>query len=199
VDALSLLASGRREPPARTRLDIEFTPIFMTAPASAAIWYGRCNSSGDGLLEAVMKRCIMMNQHARTLLSGAGNTARALRALRGAVLGTLVLGAAGCYARAGTGAAVVYSEPIYDEPVVVVQTVPAEIESYPRHRYGDSYVYLMDGRWYARSRGRWVVYRAEPRELATVRVSYEAKYGRHYRPRNEAASPPRPRHHHDRP
>jgi len=113
----------------------------------------------------------------------------------------LVLSATGCYARTAGSASVVYSEPVvYDEPVVVVQTVPVEIESYPRHRYRGSFVYLVDGRWYWRSRGRWVVYRSEPRDLATVRVSYEARYGRHYRPRNENASPPRVRHHrHDRP
>ena len=118
--------------------------------------------------------------------------ARFLRASRGVALLGLALGTAGCYARGSARAAVVYSEPVQDEPVVVVvQTVPAEIESYPQHQYRGAYVYLVDGRWYGRSSGRWVVYRREPRELASVRVSYESKYGHHYRPRNDHASPPR--------
>jgi hypothetical protein len=130
------------------------------------------------------------------LRAATGRAAKALHALRGVALGTLVLGAAGCYAGVGTRAAV-YSEPVvYTDPsVVVVQTVPAEIERYPRHYYRGSYVYLVDGQWYVRSSGRWVVYRSEPRDLARVRVSYEAKYGRHYRPRHEHASPPPRRHH----
>ena len=101
------------------------------------------------------------------------------------VIGALTLGTAGCYARASTGAALVYTE-----PVVEVQTVPAQIEYYPSYVYRGSNVYLVDGQWYYRARGRWVVYRSEPRVLADVRVRYEHNYGRHYRPRPEMASPP---------
>jgi hypothetical protein len=120
---------------------------------------------------------------------------KSFRGLLLVALGALAIGSAGCYARVGTGAAVVY-----DEPVVAVDTVPVYIESYPRYTYNGSVVYLVDGRWYHRDRGRWVAYRVEPRALASVRVSYESKYGRHYRPtpRPENASP-RPRvhrHHH---
>jgi hypothetical protein len=94
------------------------------------------------------------------------------------------MGAVGCVARATTAAAVVV-----DEPVVEVTTVPVMIESYPRHYYRGAYVYLVDGRWYYRASGRWVVYSTEPQALASVRVGYETKLGRHHRPRPEVASP----------
>lgn len=116
---------------------------------------------------------------------------KSLRGLLGLALGALALGSAGCVARAYTGAAVVY-----EEPTVEVATVPAEIEYYPRHEYNGTAVYLVEGRWYHHSHDRWVVYRAEPRALASVRVSYEAKYGRNYRPRPEHRSPRAKPHHH---
>jgi hypothetical protein len=92
---------------------------------------------------------------------------------------------------------------VVEEPAVEVETAPvavetvpvAEIDYYPSYVYGGTNVYLVDGSWYYRSGGRWVVYRREPRALASVRVSYEAKYGRHYRPRHENASPPPHVHH----
>lgn len=152
----------------------------------------------------------MNHRHAPSPRDGARGTSTAFRALLGVALGAITLVAGGCYARTRTRAAVVhstptvyaepvYAEPVHDEPVVVVQTVPSAIEAYPAYRYRGSYVYLVDGRWYTRARGRWVVFRHEPRELTSVRVSYEARYGRHYRPRNDAASPPQRRHHrHDR-
>lgn len=96
----------------------------------------------------------------------------------------LALGTLGCVARATTGAAVVV-----EEPVVEVATVPVLIESYPRHYYRGTYVYLVDGRWYYRASGRWVVYRSEPQALVSVRVGYETKLGRHHRPRPDLASP----------
>jgi hypothetical protein len=100
----------------------------------------------------------------------------------------LMMGTTGCVARATTGAVVVV-----DEPVVEVATVPVMIESYPRHYYRGSYVYLVDGQWYYRAHGRWVVYRTEPRALVKVRAGYQAKLGVHYRPNAEVASPaPRP-------
>jgi hypothetical protein len=120
-------------------------------------------------------------------------------ALLGLALGALALATTGGYARAGMRGGVVYEQPTVEVETapVEVETVPVEIESYPSYAYGGSSVYLVEGRWYRRAGGRWVVYRAEPRQLATVRVSYEARYGRHYRPRPENASPrPRPRHHH---
>lgn len=124
----------------------------------------------------------------------ARNFAKSWRSLLMVVLGALALGSVGCYARARGGAALVY-----EEPTVAVETVPVAIESYPAYTYNGSYVYLVDGRWYHRAHNRWVAYRVEPRALASVRVSYEAKYGRNYRPRHEAASPRprvRQRHHH---
>jgi len=139
----------------------------------------------------------------------------------GLTFGALVLGCAGCYAHAGVRSAVVYREPavVYQGPAVVyraptvvyqapavayqapavevapvlidVETAPVEIESYPSYAYGGGSVYLVDGRWYRQSAGRWVVYRDEPHALASVRVSYQAKYGRNYRPRARAV-PVRP-------
>ena len=97
----------------------------------------------------------------------------------------LMLGTSGCVAHATTGAAVVV-----DEPEVDVETVPVAIESYPRYYYGGDYVYLVDGRWYHHRHGHWVTYTVEPRPLVDVRVGFQARYGAHYRPRPEVASPP---------
>jgi hypothetical protein len=96
----------------------------------------------------------------------------------------VMMGTVGCLARVSTASAVVV-----DEPVVEVATVPVTIESYPRHYYRGAYVYLVDGRWYYRASGRWVVYRTEPQALVNVRVGYQAKLGTHYRPSPEVASP----------
>lgn len=190
---------------------LDFTQPFDIARASGAtlvsdaVWYTRCNDSGGGHLEAAMKRCTVTNQNTQSLLAAVENKSTAVRALRGVAALAVALSVAGCYARGSGGAraqgSVVYSAPVvaveYDEPVVVVQTVPAEIESYPRHTYRNSNVFLVEGQWYWRSGGRWVAYRTEPRALASVRVSYEAKYGRHYRPGNANASP-RPKDKHDK-
>jgi hypothetical protein len=99
-------------------------------------------------------------------------------------LSALMMGTTGCLARVTTASAVVV-----EEPVVEVATVPVTIESYPRHHYRGAYVYLVDGRWYYRASGRWVVYRTEPQALVKVRMGYEAKLGRHHRPQSEIASP----------
>ena len=129
-----------------------------------------------------------MNQQHLPALSAARSLP--FRALLCLGVGALAITGAGCYARAGGGVVV-------EEPTVEVETVPVEVESYPSYYYGGSYVYLVDGHWYTRARGHWHVYRVEPRALASVRVSYEAKFGAHYRPRPENASPrPRPPHHH---
>jgi hypothetical protein len=128
----------------------------------------------------------------RALARAAG---RPLAGLLSLALGALALDCAGCYARAGMRGGVVVEEPAVEVETVPVdvQTMPVEVESYPSYAYGGSSVYLVDGRWYRRSGGSWVVYRGEPRPLASARVSYEARYGRHYRP----ASPRQ--HHQDRP
>ena len=87
----------------------------------------------------------------------------------------LPLASSGCTAQGRVSGAVVY-----DEPVVEVQTVPVAVETYPRYYYRDRYVYLVDGRWYARSSaGAWVVFREEPAPLRTYRTQY---YGRHTAP-----------------
>lgn len=122
-----------------------------------------------------------------------GSARPALCALRrGAALGVVFLSLGGCRASVESRPVIAYSAPVvYAEPVIVVTAAPEEIESYPRHRYHGRYVYLVDGRWYSNSRGRWGVYRSEPRDLVNVRVSYEAKYGRNYRPRRESRPQPR--------
>jgi hypothetical protein len=103
----------------------------------------------------------------------------------------LILGTAGCVARATTRAAVVVDEPVVTVETVpiAVETVPVEVEAYPSYYYGGTYVYLVDGRWYTRASGRWVIYRREPVVLARARVHLEAQSGRHYRPHPEMASP----------
>jgi len=147
----------------------------------------------------------MIRYNTQSLRAAAEKTTRSMFALRGLAFGIVLLGAAGCTARVQSRGSVAYSTPavyvqeptVYvEEPVVEVQTVPVEIEAYPRHTYRGSDVFLVEGQWYWRSRGRWVAYRTEPRALASVRVSYEAKYGRHYRPGNAAASPAPHKGHH---
>ncbi len=125
------------------------------------------------------------------------------RAAWGVLLGALALVSTGCVARAGMRGGVVYQPPSIEiETVPVeVQAVPVEVEAYPSYAYGGANVYLVDGRWYRRHGGNWVVYRREPRALASVRVSYEAKYGRGYRPQHKPdRHPPQrgPKDHHDR-
>lgn len=107
-------------------------------------------------------------------------------------LAALALATSGCVARGGVRGAVVYEPPTVQVETmpVEVQYVPEEVEAYPSYAYGGVDVYLVDGRWYRRHGDRWVVYRAEPRALASVRVGYEAKYGRNYRPQRR----PKPEH-----
>ncbi|MEZ4302750.1 MAG: hypothetical protein R3B70_47950 [Polyangiaceae bacterium] len=120
----------------------------------------------------------------------AEGAARTLRS-RWTMLGflALMLTPVGCVARASAGTAVVV-----DEPVVEVSTVPVAVETYPRHYYHGHYVYLVGGRWYYRAHGRWVVYRTEPRALATARVRIQAsakvKAHGHAHHGPEVASPP---------
>jgi hypothetical protein len=128
----------------------------------------------------------MISNHELSLpaaMHAAGNYSRPRMIL---ALGAVVLGCAGCYVHGGVRGTVAYQEPTIEvAPVLVdVESAPVEVESYPSYAYGGSSVYLVDGRWYRQSAGHWGVYRDEPRALATVRVSYETKYGRHYRPRS---------------
>jgi len=140
-----------------------------------------------------------MNHRSTQLPRGLATVGKTLRARLAAApfalaLGLVALSATGCVARVRGGAVVEYTE-----PYVEVSSVPVYVESYPSYYYNGGYAYLVDGQWYYQSRGHWVTFRSEPRPLATVRVTYEAKYGRHYRPRGDMASPPpRPHHHHDR-
>jgi hypothetical protein len=122
------------------------------------------------------------------------------RAVLALLTGALALGAAGCVARAAGGATLVY-----EYPVVEVQTVPVRIEAYPRVVYRGSYAYLVDGRWYYRTEGRWVVFQEEPVELREARVQIVRDHRRRpttvvppARPRYYEPPPPYPppRHHH---
>jgi hypothetical protein len=125
-------------------------------------------------------------RHSSTIAQGASVALRSPWLLAGSL--ALMLGTSGCVAHAATAAAVTV-----DEPVVEVETVPVAVESYPRQYYQGEYVYLVDGSWYYRRRGHWVVYTVEPRALVDVRLGYEARFGAHYRPHAEVASPaPRP-------
>jgi len=85
----------------------------------------------------------------------------------------------------GLSACMASGELVASYPVVEVQTVPVQIESYPRYAYAGSYAYLVDDRWYYRSRGRWVVFREEPRELRTYRVEHARR-----NPRPVYSAPP---------
>jgi hypothetical protein len=108
-------------------------------------------------------------------------------ALLGIIAVVSLSSATGCVARVRTrayvqpatvtyqaSAPVVYEE----EPTVYVESVPVDIESHPRVMYRGSYVYYVDGRWYAPSARGWVYYRSEPRALVTHRVDFERRYPR---------------------
>jgi hypothetical protein len=85
--------------------------------------------------------------------------------LVGALAAVCALGATGCYAT-------VQPEPIYAGPSDVYVTagvVPTDIYAYPRVRYGGTYVYYVDGRWYRPTARGWVYYRREPVELGRYR------------------------------
>ena len=92
----------------------------------------------------------------------------------------LGLSAAGCTATIEPPSAVVTTDDVY-----VTSEVPVDIYAYPRVWYGGTYVYLVDGRWYApRGRG-WVIYRREPQELSRYRTNYQRSSPaprRHYEP-----------------
>lgn len=104
-------------------------------------------------------------------------------ALLGVLAAISLSGATGCVARVHgrahyRPAVVTYQEPVYEEPVVYVSTVPVDIESHPRVYYRGSYVYYVDGRWYAPSRRGWSYYSSEPRALVSHRVQFERTYPR---------------------
>jgi hypothetical protein len=65
---------------------------------------------------------------------------------------------------------------------------PYEITSYPHVWYGDRWLYLVDGVWYAPTAEGWIILRDEPRELGRYRRYYEPDSPRRYAP-----SPPRER------
>lgn len=88
------------------------------------------------------------------------------------MLGSAAIAALGVAGAAALSGCVAHGELVADYPVVEVETVPVEIAAYPHVIYAGSDAYLVGGRWYYRSRGRWVVFQREPRELAAYRVEY---------------------------
>ena len=91
------------------------------------------------------------------------------------------LASAGCTASVG-------GELVYGHPVYVAETVPVEIETYPRVYYRGGYAYLAEDHWYYYGPRGWVVFREEPRELYRYRTSLP----REHRARR-APPPPRAR------
>jgi hypothetical protein len=86
-------------------------------------------------------------------------------------LAAFALFGAGCAETATVAPSPTVAPPavVYDYPVTYVQTVP-DLTYYPRTYYRGSYAYLVNGRWYYQTRGRWVVFREEPHELYSYRV-----------------------------
>jgi hypothetical protein len=114
------------------------------------------------------------------------------KALLGAIAAiACAFGATGCVAA-------VEAEPVYyaSGPAVVDEQVawvdaPADVETYPCETYGGTTVYLVSGRWYARSPRGWYYYRREPVELGRRRVVYESSpsYSTYYRSSYHPAAP----------
>ena len=120
------------------------------------------------------------------MVSGMDDT-KSMRATRLRVAGglaTLVAlgGFAGCTAQVQTAHPVVVDD---DEAVVEVETIPANVDQYPRTEYRGHAVYYVNGRWYYPRGRHWYYYRNEPPDLV-----------RHRRYVQQA--PPAPRSH-DRP
>jgi len=92
-----------------------------------------------------------------------------------ALAAVCALGAAGCSATfTPTEPVVAYSS----GPAVVTATVvPDDIWAYPHVYFGGTYVYLVNGYWYQRTRRGWVVYRREPVELSRERTRIYASPG----------------------
>jgi hypothetical protein len=55
-------------------------------------------------------------------------------------------------------------------PAYAVTDVPVEIESYPHVYYDGGFAYYVEGRWFYRTRGGYVVLQREPAELARFRA-----------------------------
>lgn len=71
------------------------------------------------------------------------------------------------------GACTVYTQDRVGEyPTTRVSVVPVNIETYPSTEYRGSSAYLVEGRWYYRHQGRWVVFDREPEELTRYRTNY---------------------------
>ena len=105
-------------------------------------------------------------------------------AARVALAGLAALAAAGCEAT-------FTPRPItatWDTGAVWYVEAPANVSRYPRVWYGDHWVYLVDGAWYAPTARGWTILREEPRELGRYRTQYEPGPWRRYEP-----SPPRER------
>jgi hypothetical protein len=79
---------------------------------------------------------------------------------------------------------------IAEVDVMPVEVVPVNIDSYPRAYYRGSLVFLVDGHWYTRVKGRWGVLRTEPRELTEHRVIHERRRMDRRPARPEHAAPP---------
>lgn len=98
--------------------------------------------------------------------SARGSLRRTLWALGfGAVLVSAV---PGCLAHAS-------GELVYEHPAEYVEP-PPRVEYYPSVHYRGAPAYLVEGRWYYRTRDRWIVFRDEPSELRDYRVRQAPAY-----------------------
>lgn len=111
------------------------------------------------------ERCPVTRDTALSGRTTAGPPSIRRCALLTAVAGALALGAAGCVLRTAGQA-----DFVYEYPVVEVTATPVRIERYPRYYYRGDYAYYVDGRWYYRDGGRWVVFRRAPPELEEART-----------------------------
>lgn len=98
--------------------------------------------------------------------SARGSLRRALWALG---LGTVLVAVLpGCLAHAS-------GEVVYEYPAEYVEP-PPRVEYYPSVYYRGAPAYLVEGRWYYRTRDRWIVFRDEPAELRSYRVRQAPAY-----------------------
>jgi hypothetical protein len=101
-----------------------------------------------------------------------------------ALAGLVALAAAGCEATFTPGPLTA----TWDTGAVWYVEPPLDASQYPHVWYGDRWVYLIDGSWYAPTAQGWIILREEPRELGRYRSYYEPGPTRRYAP-----SPPRER------
>jgi hypothetical protein len=85
------------------------------------------------------------------------------------IAAVLAAASSGCTAHVETA-----TSAAVDDDAVEVESVPAEVTTYPRTEYHGRVVYLVNGRWYYPHGRQWYYYRTEPAPLVRHRAYIQA-------------------------